>query len=80
MSLFKQLDNCKMADKHLLIVEAMVDNEILFIEEGELVYQLFLHGYEKIMLFVKTQTLQVKQGKKLETKKVSWEEVVQFMM
>ena len=77
--LFQQLKNTKNANKHLAIVEAFVDNDVLFKEIGELVYEVITPRDEKIFVFFKTYVVQIRKGNKLTTFKPTWQDFLSMI-
>lgn len=78
--LLETLKFTKDADKHLLIIEELINNDILFVESSELIYDLWDHHHNKVLWFVRTNMIQYKQNGKLKTGKLkSFEELVNFL-
>jgi len=75
--LFLQLKNVKDANKHLIIVETFVENDILFKEISELIYEIITPAKEKVLVFFKTGVVQIKKGNKLTTLKPNW---IEFLL
>ena len=77
--LFLQLKNTKDANKHLLIVETFVENNILFKESSELIYEIISSKNEKILVFFKTGVVQIKKGPNFRSLRPTWPEFLSIV-
>lgn len=62
-------------DKHILIIDSLIDNGILFVEDN-LVYTIAAKSGQKAVFFARTGILQ-KTGKQIKLQ--SWDELLNYL-
>lgn len=78
--LFEVLKITKEKNKHLVIVEHLVEAEITFVEIAEMVYRLTCPHYKEVCLFVRTGILRIVRVEgDCANIKCSWNELISIV-
>jgi hypothetical protein len=77
-NLFKQLKS-KHKNKHLLVVEALVENNLTFIETGEMQYKVTNAVGKHTMLFPLTGKCTIQVGNRIIAHSGTWEDTLRLL-
>lgn len=77
--LFEVLKKTKEKDKHITIVEALVEEGLLFIETSEMVYKITNSVFKSAILFARTGKIQVISGGRTVVKSGNFNHLVRIL-
>ena len=78
-NILAQIKNCKDNDKHLLIVYALVEAGISFVED-DLVYSLKKTRFDECRFFARTCILQTREGRHWVNAKIGhWKDLIDIL-
>jgi hypothetical protein len=79
-NIFDQIKAAKPDNKHMVIIESLIDNGIRFEEDSELCYKLHFDQMPKVQWYVRTNILRIiNNGKTQDTKLNSFVELLNII-